>query len=85
MNLNTLNKSRLGKMTIMIINDIDGGNTEVDHDDNDDDDDNAEDNGDDTNEDDEDVDGGFWLRVPRVRRRWGKMVTKCEWPKGRRW
>ena len=28
----------------MIINDIDGGNTEVDHDDNDDDDDNADDN-----------------------------------------
>ena len=26
--------------------------------------------------DDEDVDGGLWLRVPRVRRRWGKMVTK---------
>ena len=63
-------------MTIMIINDIDGGNTEVDHDDNDDDDDNAEDNGDDTNEDDDDVDGGLWVRVPRVRRRWGKMVTK---------
>lgn len=70
MNLNNSEQIQVGKMTIMIINDIDGGNTEVDHDDNDDDDDdNAEDNGDDTNEDDDDVDGGLWLRVAKVRRR----------------
>ena len=65
----TMNKSRLGKMTIIINNDTDGGTTEVDHDDNDDGGDNAEDNGGDTNKDDDDVDGELWLRVAKVRKR----------------